>query len=224
MIREEDFQISDHKINFGPYVMWAKVPKELTDNLIAGGEVMNNDFRDKLAGHLKLEKAYNEAQRGWFAEQTQPLFNEYRKRHNIHHNLHHHYKEVYKKEMPPVKLNLDSLWINYMTRGEFNPPHTHSGDLSFVIYCQVPENMTTEFDGTKPNSAPPGSIVFQHGINERPSWTTTECYFEPKVGDMFIFPALMSHMVIPFRCEGTRISVSGNITYMNREEWEEKFF
>ena len=48
--------------------------------------------------------------------------------------------------------------------------------------------------------------------------------FTPTSGDCFIFPALLTHLVLPFRCEGIRISVSGNLTYNNRHEWPDHFF
>ena len=36
--------------------------------------------------------------------------------------------------------------------------------------------------------------------------------FFPNKGDLFIFPALTTHYVTPFKSEGTRISISGNIS------------
>jgi hypothetical protein len=35
--------------------------------------------------------------------------------------------------------------------------------------------------------------------------------FTPNVGDFFIFPAWLKHYVIPFQCEGERISISANL-------------
>ena len=148
------------------------------------------------------------------------IFNDYRLKHNEYHRL-----DRIGDDKVKVKMKLDSLWINYMLKGDVNPPHTHTGDLSFVIYCQVPDNMTTDVDGINTKqSAPPGSIIFKHGEENRPRWTTNEIFFTPQKGDCFIFPALMYHMVLPFRCEGIRISETGNLTYTNRHEWPENFF
>ena len=206
-------------INWGPYIMSDKVDDYIIDWLIENGEKQDNDYRTNLAGHLKVEKAYNDEQRKWFATEMAKTFNDYRLGHNTYHNLNSIVPN------PKVKIKLDSLWINYMTKGDVNPPHTHTGDLSFVIYCQVPDNMTTDVDGINTKqSAPPGSIIFKHGEENRPRWTTNEIFFTPQKGDCFIFPALMSHMVLPFRCEGTRISVSGNLSYLNRHEWPQGFF
>ena len=206
-------------INWGPYIMSTTVDDYIIDWLIENGEKQDNDYRTNLACHLKVEKAYNDEQRKWFATEMAKTFNDYRLGHNTYHNLNSIVPN------PKVKIKLDSMWINYMTKGDVNPPHTHTGDLSFVIYCQVPDNMTTDVDGINTKqSAPPGSIIFKHGEENRPRWTTNEIFFTPQKGDCFIFPALMSHMVLPFRCDGTRISVSGNLSYMNRDEWPQGFF
>ena len=31
--------------------------------------------------------------------------------------------------------------INFSQKHDFNPPHTHTGILSFVIFCKVPEEI-----------------------------------------------------------------------------------
>lgn len=209
-------------INFGPFIMSGKLDDYIIDWLIENGEKQDSDFRDHLAGHLKVEKAYNDEQRKWFANEMASVFNDYRVQHNIYHNLHTYIKDP---DNIKVKIKLESLWINYMLKGDINPPHTHLGDLSFVIYCDIPENMTTDVDGIiVKQSAPPGSIIFRYGEDSRPRWQTTEVYYTPEKGDYFIFPALMSHYVLPFRSEGTRISVSGNLTYLNTHEWPPHFF
>ena len=41
-------------------------------------------------------------------------------------------------------MNLDKLWINFMKKGEFNPVHDHSGNISFVIYTSVPKEILME--------------------------------------------------------------------------------
>ncbi len=30
------------------------------------------------------------------------------------------------------------VWVNFMKAGEWNPSHSHSGDISCVTYLQVP--------------------------------------------------------------------------------------
>ena len=45
---------------------------------------------------------------------------------------------------------------------------------------------------------------------------------EPKVGRMVIFPSWLNHMVYPFRCEGERRSLSGNIALFSKEHLKDE--
>jgi len=38
-------------------------------------------------------------------------------------------------------LKLDNLFINFNKKDDFNPPHTHTGILSFVIFCKIPDGI-----------------------------------------------------------------------------------
>jgi len=99
------------------------------------------------------------------------------------------------------ELYLESLWINYQREGDNKPVHIHSGEVSMVIFLDVPEHI---FDNT--NS---GKLSFYYGENtsywHRISWTV-----DPYDGLMFVFPANLRHGVTPFRKQGCRVSVSGN--------------
>jgi hypothetical protein len=35
-------------------------------------------------------------------------------------------------------ITLDTAWVNFQSKGEFNPNHVHNGIFSFVLYIQVP--------------------------------------------------------------------------------------
>ena len=49
-----------------------------------------------------------------------------------------------------------------MKGGEFNPEHTHTGQLTWVEYLKVP-NMLKEHEDFKGNGLGPGSIGFHYG-------------------------------------------------------------
>ena len=102
-----------------------------------------------------------------------------------------------------------------MVKNEFNPPHAHEADLSFVLYTQVPKDLIEEnkkficidLPKGKIGGAGPGGIEF---ISSGQGLCAHS--FFPEVGDLFIFPADLLHWVYPFReSEGERISVSGNL-------------
>ena len=87
----------------------------------------------------------------------------------------------------------------------------HSGDLSFVIYLNIPDGIYEENKNFVGKSAGPGSISFRYG--EFNNWAVHLKCFLPKKGDIFIFPAQLAHTVYPFKSAGHRISVSGNFIY-----------
>ena len=112
------------------------------------------------------------------------------------------------------KIELESAWVNYMTKFESNPLHTHDGDLSFVIFTQVPKKLKKKFDNYIGNSEP-GNINFIYTLHNDNNQLINQHTFFPKVGDFFIFPACLNHYVNSFTCSGERISVSGNLKVTN---------
>tara|TARA_R110000787_G_scaffold133467_3_gene245785 strand:- start:23 stop:625 length:603 start_codon:yes stop_codon:yes gene_type:complete len=108
------------------------------------------------------------------------------------------------------KITLKRAWVNYMTKFESNPLHTHSNDLSFVIYLSVPEKLKKESEDTISSGTKPGEILFVNKLEED-NLSINRITFFPEVGDFFIFPATLNHLVHSFQCEGERVSISGNI-------------
>ena len=189
--------------HFGPIISHAKLNKSFLDELRARGDKSDVPHNHELAGHLDDENAYNEEDKQWFMKKTANYFKAY-----VGKLSKFSLNEMGNK--PPVKgISLCSLWINYMKKNEFNPLHDHSGDISFVIYLQVPENIKSEFESFKGNGVGPGCIGFYYG--ERIENIRTQHHFFPTEGDMFLFPASTKHMVPPFKSDCTRISVSGNL-------------
>ena len=61
------------------------------------------------------------------------------------------------------------------------------------------------------NNPGPGMIVFDYGVQV--PFTITRFYKLPEVGDLYIFPAWLSHHVYAFNSDVERISMSGNIKF-----------
>lgn len=40
-----------------------------------------------------------------------------------------------------TRLELNGLWVNLMKKVEYNPPHLHDGDISWVIYSSIPSEI-----------------------------------------------------------------------------------
>jgi len=115
----------------------------------------------------------------------------------------------------PTKLN--DLWVNYQAVGEFNPPHSHGGDLSFVIFHEIPyliEHEMSRYPDVNGGSCA-GHFSFQYtnpygGIVN--SMLPVDQTFEDT---MFMFDAKLKHAVYPFYSnpEMHRITVAGNLSF-----------
>lgn len=188
---------------WGPLLWKTKVSNDIVDGLLTRGLKSNVSHRHKLVGHFKDEYSYSKDDMSWFVEKMKPYFLKHK---DVCEN------EWYLSENPPIQLT--SLWINIMRAGDFNPPHTHDGELSFVIYLKVPEKLQEEFNsyvGRNPDGNGAGAVTFGIDFDATKKNTISKKTFLPEVGDMFIFPANLTHFVAPFKCEGERISVSGNL-------------
>ena len=119
--------------------------------------------------------------------------------------------------------NIDhhSMWINYQQKGEFRPPHVHSGHLSYVLYVDIPYELKKENETYSPLGQRRGTVNF--------SWARDTCTdpsstnpikpilgysFFPEKGFFFIFPSYLNHFSMNFFSECVRTSISGNI-YLN---------
>ena len=107
-----------------------------------------------------------------------------------------------------------SLWINYQRAGEYNPPHAHGGDLSFVIYLQVPDEIAEENLRTRHEHNNPGPGMIQFLLGPNMPLCVQSVGFIPMVGDVVVFPAWLPHYVNNFKSDVERISVSGNLNFV----------
>tara|TARA_R100001143_G_C3305419_1_gene107619 strand:+ start:142 stop:762 length:621 start_codon:yes stop_codon:yes gene_type:complete len=197
--------MQDYKFTYwGPFVLETKVEQEFIDILLEkgnGSRKKNLDHRNKLAGMMDHEYYYEDLE-SWFIPKFTPYVN--------------FYIDLLKsKWMPSQKTvkeySVTSLWVNYQKANDYNPLHNHEGDLSFVIYLQVPDEIkkeNEEMEGVHNNSGP-GKIVFNYGVPVPFSISGFDKL--PETGDIIIFPAWLTHYAHAFKSDVERISVSGNV-------------
>jgi hypothetical protein len=107
------------------------------------------------------------------------------------------------------RITFTTTWVNFMRPGEFNPPHTHSDcDFSSVLFVQIPEKLREENKKFVGTAGGPGAISFTYGESQKYSISSKGIF--PQEGDLFIFPATLTHFVYPFMCQEERISMSSN--------------
>ncbi len=109
---------------------------------------------------------------------------------------------------------LDTAWVNFQQKHEFNPLHEHSGIFSFVIWLKVPygEEEKEVFSDLKAQNTRNGCFEFVHadsfGLPRIKSVFADRSY----EGKGLFFPSMIKHCVNPFySSDDYRISISGNI-------------
>ena len=202
MEKDKPVEIKYQVLQWGPCIVHLKISEEFQQKLLKGAEEArkeNKDFRDNLAGIIKEEYAYEN--RADYVEEISQFL-------TVYDEAYQKFKNEKYKVKPEYLLN--ALWVNFMKKNEYNPPHDHSDFLSFVIFLKVPKEITKEQEDFVGNSAGPGSLSFLYGDGNRQSITYQSV--KPEDRDIFIFPAWIKHYVAPFYSDVTRISVSGNIS------------
>ena len=119
-------------------------------------------------------------------------------------------------------LYLHTMWVNYMKKHEFNPPHNHSGVMSFVIFIKIPYDLKEEekqflMDRKRRLSSTPrlnytSRLAFINTLSDGSIGLQTIDVDKSYEGKMFMFPSAQLHEVFPFyTSNGYRITVSGNL-------------
>jgi uncharacterized protein (TIGR02466 family) len=110
---------------------------------------------------------------------------------------------------PQLQVSFGASWIVRSLAGDYNPAHKHGGQLSGIIYTKVP-----------PQVADPayldGKLQFVFGqLKEENIDFLGVRKVVPAVGDLYLFPAWLTHLVYPFEGPGERISYSFNLFVRN---------
>ena len=106
-----------------------------------------------------------------------------------------HYLEFNK--IYAYKLSMQSIWINEMTAGEYNPIHIHQGTiytgLSSVMILNLPKDMGPEY--AKPEIPTNGRLSIIGSANGQ--FVKSDYSPNTKERDFYIFPYDMRHCVYP---------------------------
>ena len=185
---------------WGPLLSKLQLPPETLKECIKLCSKKNSSFSDNLAGVIEHQHYVTPQDYYKIIEPYLPLFREsYKKFYGIPLN----------DQGSRGLLRIQSAWVNFMVAGEFNPPHIHTNcDFSSVLFLQVPEKLKEEHQKFKGSGWGPGSLSFTYG--ESQSYTLADRGFFPAEGDLFIFPATLTHFVAPFMSKGERITISAN--------------
>ena len=197
----EKDKIEYQVLTWGPCVAKLKITDEFFKVLTeeANASVKEElSYNDRLAGIIQKEYKFRDLAK------VQPYLNEIV-------NVYDQIWDKWRNSDKPSKNSylIKSVWVNFQRQHEFNPPHDHSDDLSFVTYLKIPPEIKQEFKDYKGKSSGPGGLSFIYGEGDRKA-ITYQAHF-PEEKDFFIFPAWLKHYVAPFKADVERISVSGNV-------------
>ena len=96
------------------------------------------------------------------------------------------------------KMDINSIWVNEMKAGDYNPVHIHRGTLftglSSVMILKLPKDYGPE--RTHPTVPMNGRLQILGNVAGQ--FATTDYSPQVKIGDFFVFPYDMRHVVYPF--------------------------
>ena len=120
----------------------------------------------------------------------------------------------------PEKINLEiqHIWATDSEENDYNPPHSHFGLMSGVMYFKIPPQVSDLNEE--------GSLNFHHAddgyLDINPLQSIRPKGYDmviPAAGKFLIFPAWLKHSVTPFFGSGIRRAVSFNLICPEANEW-----
>jgi hypothetical protein len=196
-------------------VIFSDLPTDLKSKIEKTAIELQNDFtkgksfNNSLVGHIKHEYSLD------YDKDLDRCLNNLIADYN---EKYPNYLKDYNVLFNDAPLGLDNYWINFQKKYEFNPPHSHSGVFSFVIWLKIPYDLQQELDyfgdvnqGSKTSMF---NFLYTDGLGKIKTYNVhVDKNFEGKI---CMFPSNMLHYVNPFyTSDDYRISLSGNIKLEN---------
>jgi len=186
-----------------------KLPKKIIEHLWDCIETARGERWNKhLVGHIEKSFKIEDKNDIFWKEVLLPHLN--------------HYGQTFNHDHTKIPMDgkyetfLDTLWVNYQNKHEFNPFHDHGGIYSFAIWMKIPtyHKEQNELSNTTDNDYSINSTFQFQYINTLGDVLTCTYQMNPDMeGTMVFFPAKMQHGVHPFyECDEQRISIAGNIS------------
>ena len=128
-------------------------------------------------------------------------------------------------------VTIPNCWVNVMSKGGYNYPHNHNGNVLSLVYYPVQKivdgerifNYGSGNPITKPSrSGEGGELYFQSPLYIGTGWTedvkdtpynVSNYCTTPTSGYLFIFPGYLVHGVNPVESDSTRISIAFECRY-----------
>ena len=215
---------------FGPPIGYAKLPKEMINDLNKGCDdivkdeelVKSADHSHALVGQVEQELLISadiiNKWGKWLGTQVRTYIAGYFNQLLIpDQNLMGASKEQVSQAINRMQTDVLSAWYVRSFVGDFNPVHTHTEcELTCVGFLKVPDLSKERKKGGSNRShksfSPGGNLELLSSVGVTNSvFENDRIAFTPKVGNWYLFPANIRHSVYPFKCDGERRSFSINM-------------
>jgi hypothetical protein len=195
------------------------VPKEILNPIKAEIEKVSNSrdttpsYNKNLIGQIENEFVLSETREIIF-----PLLDELAKEYDEQFAYTDVLRQNMKRPEEQIKgYSLDSYWVNFQKKHEYNPLHFHGGVFSFVIWIKIPYDLEEELNhSNSKNAVTRRNSTFAFQYTDIMGATSDYVINVDKSfeGKMVFFPAKLWHCVCPFyTSDEERISVSGNLFF-----------
>jgi len=111
-------------------------------------------------------------------------------------------------------LKLVDLWVNVQQKHEFNPPHEHTGIMSFTLWLRIPYDLKEEEEHFPQTSGTSRTSKFTFHYANLLGQHSNFVVDVDKLheGTLVMFPSKLNHSVNPFyTTDEYRISIAGNL-------------
>ena len=203
---------------FGPLVYRNDISEEFHSFLLDGlGHSKKNgdDMRDKLAGNIQV--------------QTEGLYDPVKFMQYINPHVADYCREIDKEDFlikkhdpkwsSPYSYDLDleviydlggGPWINFQRKHEFNPTHNHNGEISAIIFIDIPKEIEEHRLESQKNYPSDVSGLLEFSSAGQ-NWLVS-----PKSKEIMLFDAGLKHSVYPFSLDLERITMSFNLFNLDK--------
>ena len=206
----ETQQIKKTPYVLGTFIIKYELPIKMIDDINTAYDEAKDleDWTSQLAGKIAEEKLVNSIMTEDMNTIFLNCFNEY-----IHH--------IQKPHWVPT---LNTVWINEMRAGEYNPFHYHTSEktdlgLSSVLVLKRPSTYGKEI--TKEHEPANGRLEFIGSSHD--TLSIPQLRVDSQVGEFYVFPYNTQHGVYPFNgTDETRRTLSYNCDLLKPPKEEDK--
>ncbi|HIO78181.1 TPA: hypothetical protein EYG59_06295, partial [Candidatus Poribacteria bacterium] len=134
------------------------------------------------------------------------------------------YKRTEDTSQPKKVAHVYTMWSVHSYAGDYNPLHDHGAQtlqgLSGSLYTKIPpaiQESSNDLDLRNASGNQNGYLQFVYGdspvIGPSMFKIPQNMAVRPVVGDLYLWPSWLEHMVYPFDGEGERRSIAFNISF-----------